>query len=788
MSRAGWKRAALAAALLVVAAVAILPFQDMPALATPLREALSRSLGRRVELDNVRCTLLPVPALLASNLVIADDPAFGLEPLAYADEVRASIRLSRLLLGSLELGEVRLVGASVNIARTEQSGFNLGAFLKQRLADGKPGEVPRFSLRQSRINFRTGPWKSVYYLNGVDLDAEPPRSAGGEFRWRYEASPARTDRAGQGFGRFTGSGRWMPGPPGGRFAVDVELEHSAVPELMQLVAGRDIGLEGRFTARAFLDGPLSALEVRGQIEVEDLERPAFFGLRSRNIEIPFRGLLNLVAQTLALNSAAPERGRTAAPLNLRLEGSGLLTSPRWSAEIGFDNLPAPALLDICRRLGLEAPAGVAVEGGVSGAARFATGAAANGELRFPSLQLRIGDAPAVEVADGLLRLDGDLLTLENARITTPKRSPATLRGEWNLSSGSLGFDAATEDMEIAELNGALAAFPALGKMPLAGSCTQGRWRGRLALSMEPGESPEQGRRRWSGRISLSDSRCQPEGWPEPLLLAKAQLELLGAGWRLRESEARFAGAAVRASAQFQPAGEPPLTAEISAERVTGAQLERLFRMAQPPPRGLFDRTLRRRAGMPAWLRRLDARGSMKVSMLLLGRQEFENVEAHFRWRAGHVSIDGLRANWKGAQVEAAARAALWQEEPEYSVRATVTGLETGGGTIDAELEAATTTLESGLERRTRGWAEASSPLLRLPSGASLRQVRASLSYDGERSRNPWRLGSVSFWVDGQFWSGRGEASAEGAARIWPGAQGARWEGALWPPALAPAAR
>lgn len=786
--KAGWKRAALAAALLLAAAVAALPFVEMPALAPPLKEALSRSLGRRVELEKVRCTVFPVPALVASNLVIEEDPAFGLEPFVYADEARASLRLPALLLGRLAPGEVRLEGASVNVARLEQAGFNLGTFLKQLLAAGKWREVPKFSLRQSRINFRTGAVKSAYYLNGVDLDAEPPRAAGDEFRWRYEASPARTDRSEQGFGRFTGSGRWMPGEAGGRFAVDVELEHSAVPELMQLVAERDIGLEGRFTARAFLDGSPGGLEVRGQIEMEDLERPAFFGLRSRNIQLPFHGLLSLEAQTISLKSAAPGRGQAAAPLKFRLEGSGLLASPRWVAEIGFENLPAPALMDICRRLGLEVPRDVAVEGGVSGAARFATGATASGELRFPSLRLRTGGAPEVEAAEGLLCLEGDSLTLESAKIATPKGAAATLKGGWNLSTGALSFEAATEGMEIAELNGALGAFPALGEPPLAGDCTTGKWRGKLALFRESGEGAGQGGQRWSGRIQVHDARCQPEGFPAPLLFGKAQLELTGSGWRLREGEVRHGGAEARVTARFEPAMQPPFWLEIGAERLTGSQLESLFRLAQPPPRGLLDRTLRRRAGMPAWLRRLHARGSLKASVLTLGGQEFEHVEASFTWRAADVTLDGLRAKWKGAQLDATGSAALWREEPEYRVRAAVSGLESAAGTIDAELEASSRTLESGLDRWARGWAEASSPLLRMPGGAALRQVRATLVYDGERAKAPWRLSGVNFWLDGQFWSGRGEASADGAARIWFGPHGARWEGALWPPALAPAAR
>ncbi|MGQ9918725.1 MAG: hypothetical protein ACUVS7_15035, partial [Bryobacteraceae bacterium] len=105
MRRRRWKRASLLGALLLAAAMGLLPWVDVPALAPALKDELSRSLGRRVELEKVRCSVFPVPALVASNLVIEEDAAFGLEPFAYADRLRASVSLPALLRGTLALRE-----------------------------------------------------------------------------------------------------------------------------------------------------------------------------------------------------------------------------------------------------------------------------------------------------------------------------------------------------------------------------------------------------------------------------------------------------------------------------------------------------------------------------------------------------------------------------------------------------------------------------------------------------------------------------------------------------------
>lgn len=789
MSSARRFRLAALAGLLLLSAALLLPFFDMPALAAPLRAALSRSLGRPVELANVRCALLPVPALLAENLVIAEDPAFGLEPFAYADELRAPLRLGPLLRGAVEVSAVQLTGASLNVARDEQAGFNVAVFLQKAFSfSGSASPVPEIILRQSRINFRTGPTKSVYYLNDVDLDLRPPSRPGEELQWRYEASPARTDRAEQGFGRFTGSGRWIPGPAGGRFAVDVDLERSAVSELLVLLTGRDLGLQGRFVARAFLDGPFDGLDLRGTLEMQDLDRQTFFDFRSASIQLPFQGKLDLDRQTLSLASAPPPRGRQALPLGIRLEGRRLLTAPGWEAELVFEQIPAEGLLDLSRRLGMAPPPALLIEGPVSGSASFATGQPPRGQLHAQAVQLKFDGGPAVEAADASLRLDGGLVVLESARITTPARSQAQVSGSWDWAAGRLAFEVRTQGMEIAELNGALAALAPLNGVPFLEHCAAGQWRGRLAMVREPPLEGGSAAPVWTGQASLANARCALPWLPAPVLLHEAVFEPAGPAWRLRQAGIPLGSALAQATVRFEPSAKPPLSVSLVADVLSGPDLESLLRRAQPPRRSLLDRTLRRRAAMPPWLRQLDVAGALQAGRFTLGQQEFEDFEAHFRWRAARIDVSRIGARWKGAAISGAAAADLWREEPLYRVRAVVSGLAAGPGVLDAELEASSSTLGAGLAGRTRAWAEITAPLLRLPQAGTLRQLHVSLQYDGARAQQPWRLPEISFWLDGQFFTGRGAAAPDGALRAEFPAAGLQWEGVLWPPSAARAGR
>lgn len=788
MTLAGRKRRVLLAAVaLAAAAAAGLPWVELPALAPPLKSSLSRALGRPVELGAVRCTLLPAPSLLAENVVIAEDPAFGLEPFAYADEMRASIRLAALARGALEVGSIRLAGASLNVVRDERAGFNVAAFLQKAFSPVSAAQgIPRLILKQSRLNFRSGPLKSAYYLNAVELDLQPPRRAGDELRWRYEASPARTDRAEQGFGRFSGAGRWIPGAGGGRFAVDISLERSAVQELLVLLTGRDLGLQGRFVASAFLDGPFQALELKGNLEILDLEREKIFDFKSKNLPLPFQGVLDLDRQTVQLASAPPQRGRPAAPLHVRLEGRGLLTTPSWIAGVDFQEVPASGLLEVCRRLGVPSPASLRVEGAVSGSAEFSTGQPARGRLLAPSARLRLGDGPAVEAQEAALWLEGDLLTLESARITSPGKAQASVTGSWNWTEDRLGFELRTDGMEIEEMNGALRALGAFGPVPFLEHCGAGGWRGRLVFTKAPGAGGA-AIAAWTGQAALSNARCAPPWLPVSLNLRKALLEPAGPGWRLRQGEAQFGHVGVRVEARHEPEQKPPMQVSVRAGRLTGEDLEAVFHLGQPPRRSLLDRTLRRRAAMPLWLRQMDVSGSFAAEALVLGRQEFENLDAQFHWRRGQIRFERLSAKWKGAAVSGAGEAELWREEPRYRVRAAVMGLTAGAGLIDAEVEASSATLGAGLAERARGWAEVSSPLLRLGAGGSARQLHVSLEYDGAKGQQPWRLPEISFWMEGQFWSGRGIASADGAVRAEFPSPGGAWEAALWPPSVPRAA-
>jgi len=78
----------------------------------------------------VRGRLLPRPGFVLYDLTVEEDPAYGAEPLLHATKVVASIRLLSLWRGRLEISEVSVDEASLNLVRMPEGRWNLESLLQ----------------------------------------------------------------------------------------------------------------------------------------------------------------------------------------------------------------------------------------------------------------------------------------------------------------------------------------------------------------------------------------------------------------------------------------------------------------------------------------------------------------------------------------------------------------------------------------------------------------------------------------------------------------------------------
>src|SRR3569832_257308 len=97
----------IAIVVLVLALLMFLPpFINLQRYEARITQSLSGAIGRKVTFAKVHLRVLPQPGFTFTNFVIAEDPAFGLEPILRADEVTASLRLTSLWRGRLEIAKL----------------------------------------------------------------------------------------------------------------------------------------------------------------------------------------------------------------------------------------------------------------------------------------------------------------------------------------------------------------------------------------------------------------------------------------------------------------------------------------------------------------------------------------------------------------------------------------------------------------------------------------------------------------------------------------------------------
>lgn len=268
------KRAAkwlsIAVAVLLGAGIAA-PYLSGNQFAPRIRAALESALGRKVELGPIHFSLFAGPGFSVDNVVIHENPAIGIEPIAYVGSLEAVPRITSFFAGHLEFASIRLDDASINVAKTggpsEPGRWNFEPLLNSSVMRA----IPEVHVRSGRINFKFGDTKSVFYLTNTDLDIAPPSRGAASWNVEFTGEPARTDKQAHGFGELIARGRWT-GTGAGRLDLDVRLEKSEIGEIVALLHGFDAGIHGTVAARMHLAGPLDDIRIAGNMDVVGVHR------------------------------------------------------------------------------------------------------------------------------------------------------------------------------------------------------------------------------------------------------------------------------------------------------------------------------------------------------------------------------------------------------------------------------------------------------------------------------------------------------------------------------------
>jgi len=665
--------AKLAAKWLGIAVVALLvlgvaaPYFSGNAFAPRIQAALERAVGRKVELGAVHFSLFRGPGFSIDKVVIHEDPAIGIEPIAYVGTLAAVPRLTSLVTGRFEIASIRLDDATINVSKTggpaDPGRWNFEPLLNR----GVIRAIPEMHVRSGRINFKFGDTKSVFYLTDTDLDITPPLRAGAGWSLEFSGEPARTDRPAHGFGSFVARGRWIE-TGGGHLDLDVRLEKSAVGEMIALVRGDNAGIHGSLSARLRLRGPLDDIRMSGSMQVEDVHRWDLMPPHGQGWPFHLAGRLNLPAQTVELESSSA--GGEALPLAVRFRAANYLSQPRWGVSLNWNRFPVGPLLELARHMGAALPPKLNMTGAMDGAVGYSGAGSLEGELDFHDASIAIPDSPPVRAAQARLILDRGHARLTPAVIRTAQNEEAQIEADYDWTAPSLDLTISTDAMRVESLHAqaALAAVPWLAQAP------NGTWKGRLEYRQDG----------WTGDIELRDAQLPLPGLADPVAVESAVAHIDGPRLIIERIRAHEGEIALQGEYRYEPQLARPHRLRVSISEADAAEIERELMPSLRRSRGLIVRALNLgRTSIPQWLaeRHLDA--TVQIALLHLGGAEMRGVQAHLLWDAAKADIATFQARMEGGLLTGSIAVNL-RGRPAYHLETRGQGIEWKSGKVDTQ--------------------------------------------------------------------------------------------------------
>lgn len=660
----------IALALVVIVGVSA-PYFDAGVFRPSIQRALERGLGRRVDVAKVYFNLLTGPGFTLNDVTIYEDPRAGIEPFVYVGAVEARVNVLALLARRLEFSSLRLhqgphgEQTSINLVKTDAGPWNFQYLLSS--APAISGAMPAIRIRGGRVNFKFADTKSVFYFNDADFDVAP--SADRSVDLQFSGAPARTDHAAQNFGLFYVRGKWQ----GSHLDAKVELERSGLDEVTHLIDRRDLGLHGIVAFRAQLAGPVSHLDVTGQLDIDDVHRWDLLPKHGGGWHIPYIGTLDLHGERLDLASAFDTTNSS--PLSLKFKAWDFLSTPHWNAAGELTRAPVATLLEVARHMGSSVPEKLVADGSLSGAIRYDQGEGFAGRVELQDASLTLPEGAPLKAAKASVDIANSTFSMEPSTITLGDNQSAEVEGGFDPGNG-LNLKIATRGLNVDELRSfGLAAIPLLEQTP------QGTIRGSAAYQWTVGEPGQ-----WTGDYELQNARIAIEGLADPLRIQSAQVVSNGARVAISRLHGKVGSVALTGDYRYEPAALRPHKFHLDIVRAEAAELERIFAPAIIRERGFLARTLRLGAApAPLWLKNRRADGTLSIKSLVIpGDSEVQLESARVLWDGTLVRLVRASAKLDPAAFNGDITVDLAGGVPHYRLEGKLTDVAYKGGRVEFE--------------------------------------------------------------------------------------------------------
>ncbi len=713
-----------------------------------LQASLERALGRRVEIGKVHFNLFKGPGFSVDNVTIYEDPSIGLEPMVYIQEpgsMEVAPSIWSLLGGKFVIASIRLDGASINLTKSgpasEWGRWNFSSIVNPSVIR----TAPAIHVRDSRIHFKFGDTKSVFYLTETDLDISPS-GVGGDWKIACSAKPARADRPAQGLGSFTLKGRWYAEP--GRVDLDMDVDRAALGEVTALMSGQDAGVHGTLSSRLHLAGPLNNMGITGRLDIGDVHRWDMMPGNSQGWRQEIRGRLDLIGQQIELHSNTA--GNTTLPLAIHFRATDYLSQPHWGVAVNWNHFPVAPIMELARHMGATFPAKLQLTGTMDGAIGYAGSGSLQGALGFHDTALAIPDSPAVRFEQAHIILENGHARLSPALVRGGEHDEARIEADYALDTQVLDLAISTDAMKVQSLRAqvALAAVPCLEQI------ASGEWSGELRYHRTPAEAA------WSGRLVLTDASIGIPGLADTVQLNSAHAQIDGARVVLDRIDAQAGKLAFTGDYRYEPGVARPHRLRLRAESWDAAELEAELMPTLRRSTNLIARALGRPM-VTDWLRQRNLDATVQVDDFLVAGAHLENFRARVLWDVARVQLEGIQAHLDRAALSGKLEVNLRGSRPNYRLTSKIKGMSWQAGKVD--VDSVLETFGTGMQLLTNATAEGnfSGGAIELGTLPPLRSVAGTYSFSWWQAGPRLRLTGLNLRTEDETFTGRGATQDDG---------------------------
>ncbi|MBV9613356.1 MAG: hypothetical protein JO091_12855, partial [Acidobacteriaceae bacterium] len=650
------------------------PVLDGSRLSAPIQRALESSLGRRVSFGKVHFTLFTGPGVSLDDVVISEDPRYGLEPFAYVSTLQAHLRVDKLLMGHIQFSSLRLVDPALNLVKRSDGSWNV-VTLVERV--GAPRRMPlnlfpAFEVTGGRIDFKLGTRKTTLYLSDADLAVYPQRS--GKLYMRFSGSPARTDRAGNGFGHLRGTANWYRGTANAdQLHADVTLDPSNLSELTTLIQGQDLGVHGTISSRAHIEGPATALRITGELRLQDVHRWDLLPSSGEDWRIRYHGDFDLLTHRLDLETLPWHAGDTT-PVALQIHVGNVLGRTDWFVQAQLNNASLSDLLPLGRRMGLSLPENLVLTGALVGAVGYTSASDLTGHVAINNANATLPHFPPLHAATVDATVSADRIHLEPADLDTGQ---GTLQasGDYYLRRQQVVASLSTENFSVDALKHTVDAWfgaPAALSMFNGGDVT-----GSFLYSHAETNPPA-----WSGQFQVSGATLTPPGCAIPLENSQGRVTFDDSTFDLARFSATIDNRVVHAAYHYETAATPRERIHLEIPVVDVAQLETTLEPALKAQDLLARLRISRRA-IPPWLAARNLDGDVTIANFSVNQTSLGPLSARFLWHGTDLQFTALQLNLPEGLIRARGHVNLASYLPRYRFTAKVAGFPWRGGLLNA---------------------------------------------------------------------------------------------------------